>query len=202
AHAHRACDVLRRYSSQDRRWPWRQADNNRPFVSYRLPPPLSLERVVHQNCVFPLGTGRQQCDRTIAQFLDSTHILYRLRGQFGPRPCAGGRTFPSLDRLVNRVNPRLRGGACRKIVDFTPVESIADADFYLVEPIEDIELGQRQAIDAAGARGLPHQHGIEPAAAARAARHRAELAAALAEQPPCLVLLLGREWPLAHPRRV
>src|SRR5204862_3954648 len=35
-----------------------------------------------------------------------------------------------------------------------------------------------------------------------AARHRAELAAALAEQPPGLVLLLGREWPLAHPRRV
>src|SRR6185295_18915442 len=80
--------------------------------------------------------------------------------------------------------------------------SIADADFYLVEPIENIELGQRQPIDAAGPRGLTHQHGIEPAAAPGAACHGAELAAALADTAPNFVLLLGRERPLAYPRRI
>src|SRR3546814_13348098 len=70
---------------------------------------------------------------------------------------------------------------------------VADADLDFRQPVEHVELGQRQPVDAADLHRLPYQDGIEPAAAARPARHHAELAAALAEKPADVVELLARE---------
>ena len=56
--------------------------------------------------------------------------------------------------------------------------------------------------DAAGADGLPHQHGVEPAAAALAPGVDAEFLAAAADLLADLVVQLGRERALADPGRV
>src|SRR6185503_6893917 len=97
---------------------------------------------------------------------------------------------------------RLRTGAGGKILDFPPVEPVADAHLDLVEAVQDVELGQRQPIDSAGARRLPDQHRVEPAAAPRPPGHDAELAAALSEGAAYVIELFGWERALPHPRRI
>src|SRR5215210_7368541 len=88
------------------------------------------------------------------------------------------------------------------MVEGITVESVADADTDGVEAVENVELGQGDAVDAGGANRLAHEHGVEPAAAALAARDGAELAPALADALAGVVEEFGRERPLAHPRRV
>ena len=130
------------------------------------------------------------------------HIFDALGGQLGPGAGALRRLRPALQRLVDRLDAGLRPLRRRQIVDLAPVEPVADADLELRQLVEHVELGQRDAVDAANFPRLPHQDRVEPAAAARPPGHRAELVAALAEQAPGLVLELGRERPLAHPRRI
>ena len=109
---------------------------------------------------------------------------------------------PAGNGFVDRLDLGLRVLAGRQVVDLAAIQPIAGADFDLVEAVEDVELGQREAIDAADAHGLAHQHGIEPAAAARPSGHNAELLAPLAENPADLVLLLGGERSFADARRI
>ena len=71
-----------------------------------------------------------------------------------------------------------------------------------VEAVENIELGQRQAVDAAGPHGLAHQHRVEPAAAPLAPGIDAEFLAAAADLLADLVVQFGRERPLADPGRI
>jgi hypothetical protein len=54
----------------------------------------------------------------------------------------------------------------------------------VVEPVEHVELGQRDAGDARHGAGLAHQHRVEPAAAALAPGDGAEFMAALAQRWP------------------
>src|SRR5712692_2821724 len=163
---------------------------------------LGLERILHKYRVLAFGARRQERHRAADQLLDPAHVFDRLRGQLGPRTGAGGRVLPAFDRFVNRLDRRLRALAGRKIVDLPAAEAVADADIDALEAVEDVELGQGEAVDAAGAHGLAHQHRVEPAAAPRPPGHRAELATALAEREPDVVVLLGRERPLADPGRV
>src|SRR5262249_47964208 len=160
----------------------------------------ALERVVHENSVLAIRTGGQECHRTADQFLDPPYVFHRLCRQFGPGASASRGVLPSFHRLVNRLDSRLRAPTRRKIVDFAAVGAITDTNLDLVEAVEDVELGQRQPIDAAGADGLAHQYGVEPAAAAPASGHRAEFAATVADQLADGILLFGRERPFAHPR--
>src|SRR5262245_20451518 len=92
--------------------------------------------------------------------------------------------------------------ARRKIIDLAPVETVSHTNLELRQPVQDVELGQAQAVDAARAHGLAHEHGVEPAATPRSAGHGAEFAAALADEATDVVRLLGREWALPHPGRV
>src|SRR5581483_144288 len=161
-----------------------------------------LERVLHKDGILALRAGGEHGHRTADQLLDSPHVFYGLRRQL--RPGAGPRCglLPAVDRLVDRLDAGLGEFARRQIVDDAAVEPVAGADLDRVEAVEDVELGERQAVDAAGAHGLAHQHGVEPAAAAGPPGDGAELAAALAERLADVVLLLGRERPLPDPRGV
>src|SRR6185312_6555260 len=161
-----------------------------------------LERVVHQDRVLALGAGRQQSDGAPDQFLDAAYILDRLRRQFGPgaRPCSRG--LPTLDRLVNRLDHGLTVLARRQMIDLATVKTVSNTNLKFLQPVQNVELRQGEAVDAAGAHGLSHKHGVEPAAAPRTAGHGAEFASALPQQAPDLVRLLGRERSVPHPRRV
>ena len=79
---------------------------------------------------------------------------------------------------------------------------IAGADLDAVETIEHVELGQRQAVDAADPHGLAHQHRVEPAAAALAPGVDAEFLAAAADLLADLVMQFGRKRALADPGRI
>ena len=88
------------------------------------------------------------------------------------------------------------------MVDGLAVQAIAGAHLELVEAVEHVELGQRDAGDAAGPYRLAHHHGVEPAAAALAPGDRAEFVAALAQALADGVVLFGRERPGADARGV
>src|SRR5690606_12282313 len=104
----------------------------------------------------------------------------------------GGGSAPALDLLVDRPHARLRALARREIVDPLAVELVADADPDRLETIENVELGERDAVDARGAHGLSNERGVEPAATALAARDDAELVALPAQKLARLVVELGR----------
>src|SRR4029077_15134955 len=79
---------------------------------------------------------------------------------------------------------------------------ISDADLDLLKAVEDVEFGERQALNAAGAHGLTHQNCAEPAAAPRPSGDDAEFLAALAERFADLIGLFGRKRSRADAGRV
>src|ERR1019366_8003994 len=103
---------------------------------------------------------------------------------------------PARDRLVDRLDPGLGALPGRQGNDLASVQTISYATRDVAQSVENVELGERQAVDAAGAYRLSHQDGVEPAAAPRPARHGPEFAPALADQPADLGVLLGRKRPL------
>src|SRR3546814_20408571 len=72
----------------------------------------------------------------------------------------------------------------------------------LLEAVENVELGQRDALDAGQLGSLAHHHRVEPAAAPLPARDHAELAAARAQQLARGLGQLGRKGAAADPRGV
>jgi hypothetical protein len=115
------------------------------------------------------------------QFLDPAHILDRLRREIRPAARALGGVLPARHGPRRPASARLRappwadGRAARR-------RAVAGADLERLEPVEHVELGQRDAVHARGLdAGLPHQCGVEPAAAALAARGGAEFMAPLAQ---------------------
>src|SRR3982075_3093637 len=158
---------------------------------------LSLERVLYQNSILAFRAGGKQGDWAAHQFLDPADIFDGLGRQIGPGTGVGGRLLPALDGLVDRHHPGLGALAGRQMVDFLAVQHIAGADLDTVEAVENIELGQRQPGDAAGAGGLSPQPRIEPAAAPLAPGVDAEFLAAAADLLTDLVAQFGRERTLA-----
>src|SRR5919204_454479 len=145
-----------------------------------------LERVLHQNGVLALGAGRQQRDRTAHQFLDAAHVLDRLCRQLRPGPRPRSLRLPALDGLVDRLDLSLGVPARRQIVDIPTIEAVSHTNLKFSQTIKDVELGQSQAVDAAGTHGLPYKYGVEPTAAPRPTGHGAEFAPAFPEQAPDL----------------
>ena len=117
----------------------------------------------------------------------------RLGGQIATRARPGRLFPPAGNSLVDRFDLGLRVLSGRQVIDLAPVQAIRGADLDFVKAVEDVELGEREAVDATGADGLADQYGVEPAAAARPAGDNPELLAALAERPADLVFLFGRE---------
>src|SRR6185312_14461723 len=155
--------------------------------------PLSLKRVLHQDSILAFRARGKQGDRTTYQLLHPADIFDRLRRQVRPRTGIGSRLLPAFDGFIDRLDPGLRALAGRQMVDFFAVQPIAGADLDRSEAIENIELGQREPVNSTSAHGLPHQHGVEPAAAPLAPGIDAELPAAAADLLADLVLQLGRK---------
>src|SRR3712207_7326139 len=56
---------------------------------------------------------------------------------------ARGRSAPAFELLVDRLDPPLSALARREVIDGLAVEPVADADPDGLEPVEDVELGER-----------------------------------------------------------
>ena len=76
------------------------------------------------------------------------------------------------------------------------------ADLDLVEAVENIELRQRDAIDAGCFDRLPRQNGVEPAAAAPPAGVGAELPPAIADQLADGIMQFAGKGPAADAGRI
>src|SRR5579872_5655914 len=88
------------------------------------------------------------------------------------------------------------------MVDLLAVQQIPCANLDGFKAVENIELGQRQAMDTAGTHGLAHQRGIEPAAAALASGVDAEFLAAAANLLADRVMQFGRKRALTDAGRI
>src|SRR5262249_7759137 len=139
----------------------------------------------------------QDRGRTADQLFKTADIFNRLGRQIGPRAGMRGFFSPTGDRLVDRLDARLGMLARRQIINLSPIQPISDTNLDLVETIEDIELGQRQTLNAAGAYRLPYQNRVEPTAASWSAGNDAEFLAAFAKRLTDFVDLLGRKRPRA-----
>ena len=105
--------------------------------------------------------------------------------------------LPALEYGIDRLDAPLRVLPRRQPPDRLAVEPVAGAHIDLFQPVEHVELGEGDAIDARRLDRLAHHDGIEPAAAALSAGDSAELAPALADHLADGVRLLGRERPRA-----
>src|SRR6185437_715944 len=88
------------------------------------------------------------------------------------------------------------------MVNTLAVEFIADADLDLLEPVEHIELGQRDAGNARGPDGLAYDDRIEPAAAALAPGDDAIFASLLAQPVADFTEVLGWKRSLPDTGRI
>ena len=164
--------------------------------------PSIRKRIGHKDGVLALGRGRQQRHRALDQFLDPAHVLDRLAGQIRPASRACGAIAPALHGLVDRSAARLRIRGGRQIIENRAVQFIAGADLQFVKPVQHIQLGQRNPVDARGRTGLAHQNRVEPAAAPLAPGGRAELMAALAQPLAIGVVQFGRKRAFADAGRI
>src|SRR5262249_14934666 len=80
--------------------------------------------------------------------------------------------------------------------------AVARADLDRLEAAEDVELRDHERGHRVQPRGVLERDEVEPAGAPRAPGGRADLAAALADLGPDVVVELGRERAGAHARRV
>src|SRR6185503_9044036 len=117
--------------------------------------------------------------------------------QVGPGAGAARALAPAREAFVDGLERGLLGGAGREMLDALALQLVADADRELREAVEHVELGERDAVDAADAHRLAHHRGVEPAAAALPPRDGAELVPARAELIADRVGLLGGEGAVA-----
>ena len=90
----------------------------------------------------------------------------------------------------------------RQIVDLLAVQAVAHRHLDRLKTVENVKLGQRDTVNAAGADRLASKHGVEPTAPARTTGVGAEFAAALTDQTADVVVELGRERAAADARRI
>src|SRR3546814_8860701 len=88
-----------------------------------------------------------------------------LRRKLGPTAGARCSLAPTLYGFVDRFHIRLILGMGRQIVIGLPIQLVTRADLDFIHAVKNVELGERDAGNAAYRRRLAHQHGVEPAAA-------------------------------------
>src|SRR3954451_1445761 len=94
--------------------------------------PLSLEWILYQNSILAFRAGGKQRDRAADQFLDPAGVFDGLGRQIRPGTGIRGRLLPSLDDLIDRLDPGLRALAGREMVDLLAVQPIAGTDLDLL----------------------------------------------------------------------
>jgi hypothetical protein len=122
----------------------------------RLRQPSVREGIGHQDRVVPLRGWWRAAPPGARSAPRRAHILDRLAPADRPS-CARRRCSPSSPAsLVDRLDAGLRARLAGRWSSGLAVEIVAGADLQLVEPVEHVELGQRDAGDARDGRsGAP-----------------------------------------------
>src|SRR5260221_4650943 len=141
----------------------------------------SMTGASESNDLVPPGADAHIGDRRLDERFDAIEIPTRGAGQVRERPGGRGRAFPALEPLVARNRALECHEIARELLVQLAIDLIPDAELKRVQRVEYVELCHREIGEAVDSRGVSHDDGVEPAAAARAARGRAELVAEAAD---------------------
>src|SRR3954452_9248394 len=155
------------------------------------------------NRLFPPRSRGDDRRGALRLVLDELDVILRGGRQLLERRHAGRRRLPSLHHAVLRLVVVVRDGEGGERLPALAADVVAGADGDLVEIIEDVELRQRDLVEAVEHRRGAHDREVEPAGAARPAGDGAELVATPAEMLAVRVAFeLRRERAAADARRV
>src|SRR5688572_18412694 len=137
----------------------------------------SLERMVQDDRLVAIRTCGNDVHRCFDDFLDAADVVARIGWQVIQRTRAEGGFLPArhffVDRFQRVVTVKVGEASHRCGV----VAFVANADFYLVEAVEYVELGETDTADTVDANRQFDGGGIEPATAAIATGGSADLLA-------------------------
>ncbi len=146
----------------------------------------------HHNELFALGAHRNELDAHAHELAQAAQIEARGLGQVVPGADVAGGLVPARPRLVHRFALTVDRGI-RHVRENAVAPAVADADLDLLEGVEHVELGDREAGEAVEPRGVAQGNGIKPAAATLTTSRRAVFLADVAQALTHLVGELNRE---------
>src|SRR5262249_6671149 len=155
-----------------------------------------------QDRVVALRAGRHDDRADAAHLFEPRDVPPGGIRELTERPYAFGWLRPARHRLVNRFAPRELAEIRRKLRQRAAVAPVRRADVDRLDPVEDVEFRQRQAVETVDARGVADGDGVVPSAAPRTSGDGAVLAAGLAQAVAHVAEELRREGPLADARRI
>ena len=120
-----------------------------------------------QNGRVTLRSGRDRTDRDSAQLLEAVEVPTGVGWKVSePRNTRGG-FRPSRHGPVFGLTLLEHRKLARELLDRLTAVAISGTDLYLLESVQNIELRDRQSIEAVHAVRISHHHAVEPTAAAR-----------------------------------
>ena len=158
-----------------------------------------MDRIFHHDRLVPVGAQGDDGDRHLHQFGQETQVGHGLGRQFFELAALLGGAFPAGQGFKDRLAAGEVLGAAGEMLDALAIEFVGNTHLDLVELIEHVELGDRQAIEAVHLHRITANHTVKPAATAAPARGGAVFTAPVAEVVVEAALQLGGEGALAHP---
>src|SRR6266550_960558 len=141
-------------------------------------------------------------DLCLDEGLDAIEVAPRLRRQVGQSPCGSRAGPPPLEPLVARDGPLQQVEIARELLVELTVRLIAGAEPDSLESVEHVQLRDCQIREAIHARGIAHDDAVEPSAAARTTRGRAELVSELSHSRRQRLIEFGRQRSVADACRI
>src|SRR5688500_17391391 len=171
---------------------------------FDLPTPAAIasDRRVRADDLVAPGADAHEVDGRLAQLGEPVEVGARLLRQRVHRPAVLGRSLPAGHPLVPRHERLERRDVAGKLGVYVAAILVSGAQREAVEGVEHVELRHREPREAVDARGVADDDGVEPAAAARTSRRRAELVAEPAHPLAEGLVELRRQWSVADARRV
>src|SRR5579859_309872 len=133
-----------------------------------------IERMAQDDGFVAIGACGNHVDRNAAGLLDALEVMARIRGQILETSNAHGTLRPAWNFLVNWLAAGRRVGTGGQNIDALAAEVVTNADLQRLHPVEHIQLGDAQAGHAVDLNRALERRRVEPAAASRPPRHRAE----------------------------
>src|SRR5881628_2166443 len=130
--------------------------------------PAHERRVLAEDRLVPLSTGRDEAEGRTDQLLEPLEIAPRLRRQIGLVLGPGRRRAPALDLLVDGLGGH-HGLVLGELGEGLAAVPVGDADLQSLALVEDVELGEGHRVEAVDARRVAPDNGVEPAATPRPA---------------------------------
>jgi hypothetical protein len=143
--------------------------------------PCAITTPVPQDRLFAPRSGGDDAGAGLGLVLDEPDVVLRLDGEVVVGGDADRRLLPALEGAVLGLVVVVGDGEGGEGVPRLAADLVAGADADLVEFVQDVELGDRQLVEAVEHDGGAQDGQVEPAGAAGTAGHGAEFVAALAQ---------------------